>query len=184
MGKDVVLKHLKATETHTRFVVTLTTRPRRPAETDGVDYRFLTAIEFERLRDDNELLEFARVYGNWYGVPKQPARDALAAGMNCLVKVDVQGAATIRKLVPKALLIFLMPPSLEELGNRLRSRYTESAAQLKIRLETASHEIRQARRFDYIVMNNSGGIDTAVADIKSIIKAEKCRVRPRKTVIP
>ena len=184
VGKDAVLNRLKATDKGIRFVVTLTTRPRRPKEVDVVDYRFVSDAEFERLRNANELLEYANVYGNRYGPPKQTVREALTAGMDCLVKVDVQGAATIRKLAPKALLIFLMPPSLEVLAERLRSRYTESASQLRIRLETATSEIKEARKFDYIVMNDSGGLDAAVADIKAIIKAEKCRVHPREVVIP
>jgi guanylate kinase len=179
VGKDAVLSRLKATETQMRFVVTMTTRPRRPAEKDGIDYRFVSVPEFERLKEKSELLEYANVYGNWYGSPIQPVRDALKEGRDCIVKVDVQGAASIKKIVPGAVFIFLIPPSLEALEKRLRQRYTESPSQLEIRLKTASREIEQVRYFDYVVMNNSGGLDAAVADIKAIIKAEKCRVEPR-----
>jgi len=184
VGKDAVLGRLKATETQMRFVVTVTTRPRRAAERDGIDYLFVTLKEFERLKNSNELMEYARVYGNWYGSPVQPVREALQEGRDCIVKVDVQGAASIKKIIPKAVFIFLMPPSLEELGKRLRLRYTESPSQLEIRLKTAAHEIKQVRHFDYVVMNNHGGIDSAVADIKAIIKAEKCRVKPRHISLP
>jgi guanylate kinase len=179
-----VLTRLKSTEKQIRFVITTTTRPRRPLETDGVDYCFVTREAFEGMLEKSELLEYANVYGNWYGVPKQVVRDALTQGRDVMVKVDVQGAATIKKLVPNAVFIFLMPPSLDELGNRLRMRYTETPPELAIRLTAAADEIKRVNEFDYMVMNNSGGLHEAADHIKAIIIAEKCRVVPRRITIP
>jgi len=184
VGKDAVLTLLKSTESRIRFIITVTTRPRRPSETDGIDYRFTTQADFEDLLSRDELLEYANVYGNWYGVPKQAVRDALKEGRDAMVKVDVQGAATIKKIIPEAVFIFLMPPSLEELGNRLRRRYTEKPPELDIRLKAAAEEIKRCGEFDYVVMNNSGGLKQAAADIRAIITAEKCRVIPRHISLP
>lgn len=184
VGKDAVLSRLKKTESRMQFIITMTTRTRRPKEIDGVDYRFVSNEVFESLRKKNELLESANVYGNWYGVPKQPIREALKAGQDAIVKVDVQGAATIKKITPEAIFIFLMPPSLDELGNRLRQRYTEKPHELETRLHTATSEIKQASKFDYVVINNKDGLDMALGEIRAIITAEKCRVKPRNITIP
>lgn len=183
VGKDAVLARFKATEPHMRFIITMTTRKRRPNEVDGVDYIFVGKDTFEDLLKKNELLESAKVYGNWYGVPKQLVRDALKEGKDAIVKVDVQGAATYKKIIPDAVYIFLMPPSLDELKNRLRKRYTEKPHELEIRLRTAESEIKQASEFDYTVVNHKNNLDTAIEEIKAIIKVEKCRATPRKISI-
>jgi guanylate kinase len=183
VGKDAVLTRLKATESQLRFIITMTTRARRPRENDGVDYRFVSKEVFERLLKKNELLESANVYGNWYGVPKQPVRNTLKEGKDTIVKVDVQGAATIKKILPNAIFIFLMPPSLDELKNRLRQRYTEKPPELAIRLRAAADEIKQVSKFDYLVMNNKDGLDIAVEEIRAIITAEKHRVKPRQIIL-
>jgi guanylate kinase len=180
VGKDSVLTRLKQTEPQLRTITTLTTRTRRPMEIDGVDYRFINLTEYQKLLAANELLESAQVYTNWYGVPKQPLRDALKEGKDTIVKVDVQGAATIKKQLPDAVFIFLMPPSLDELAKRLTLRYTEKPSDMAIRLKAASSEMEQLKYFDYSVMNKNDGIDEAAADIKAIITAEKLRVKPRK----
>lgn len=184
VGKDAVLSRLKQTETRMRFITTMTTRKRRPKETDGVDYIFVSKDTFEELLKKNEMLESAQVYGNWYGVPKQLVRDALKEGKDVIVKVDVQGAATYKKIIPEAVYIFLMPPSLEELENRLRQRYTEKPHELDIRLRTAESEIKQASKFDYVVVNHKDNLNTAIDEIKAIVTAEKCRVNLRKITIP
>jgi len=184
VGKDAVLTLLKSTESQIRFIITMTTRPRRPAETDGIDYRFTSRYAFEDLLKRDELLEHANVYGHWYGVPKQAVRDALQEGKDTMVKVDVQGAASIKKIIPGAVFIFLMPPSLEELRLRLRRRYTEKPPELDVRLKAATEEIKRCAAFDYVVMNNSGGLKQAAADIRAIITAEKCRVVPRQINLP
>jgi guanylate kinase len=184
VGKDAVLTRLKATESRMRFIITMTTRIRRPEEIDGVDYSFVSKEVFERLLKKNELLESANVYGNWYGVPKQPVRDALREKKDAIVKVDVQGAATIKKIIPDAIFIFLMPPSLDELENRLRQRYTEKPPELAIRLQSAADEIKQVSEFDYVVMNNKDGLNIAIEEIRAIITAEKCKVKPRRIILP
>ena len=124
----------------------------------------------------NELLEWANVYGNWYGVPKKPVKQALDKGQDTIIKIDIQGAATIKKILPQAVFIFLTPPSMEEVITRLKQRHTESAFDLALRIETAEEEIKQLPLFDYVVVNKQDEIDRAVADIEAIITAEKCRV--------
>ena len=179
VGKDAVLHHLKKSSPPFKFVTTMTTRPRRHNEKDNVDYHFVTQDEFEKLLKNNELLESANVYGNWYGVPKEPIRAALKQGNDIIVKVDVQGAATIKKLAPQAVFIFLMPPSVDELANRLKQRYTESAESLARRLQACDNELKQISHFDYIVINHRNQIESAVNEVKAIITAEKCRVKQR-----
>ncbi len=180
VGKDAILSRLKATEKQVRFITTLTTRTSRPKEIDGVDYKFISKDAFEDQLKKNELLESANVYGNWYGVPKQPVRDALKQGQDVIVKVDVQGAATIKKIVPEAVFIFLVPPSIKELENRLKRRYTEKPHELEIRLQTAPEEMKEVSKFDYVVLNDNDKLDHAIEKIKAIITAEKCKVNPRK----
>ena len=184
VGKDAVLNRLKATEHQMRFIITMTTRARRPREVDGVDYTFVTSEVFENLKQKHELLESANVYGNWYGPPKQPVREALKAGKDAVIKVDVQGAATIKKIIPDAIFIFLMPPSLDELESRLRQRYTEKPPELAIRLKAAANEIKKVAEFDYVVVNHKDNLNVAVEEIKAIITAEKCHVKPRNINIP
>ena len=133
--------------------------------------------------EDNELLEWASVYGNWYGVPKEEVKQALDKKQDTMVKVDIQGAATIKKILPRAIFIFLMPPSMEELLTRLKQRHTESPPDLALRLKTAEEEIEQLSLFDYIVVNRWDKIDQAVSGIKAIISAEKCRVTPREIAL-
>lgn len=179
VGKDAILSYLKNSSRTFEFVTTLTTRPRRVNEKDNVDYHFVSKNEFLTLLEKDELLESANVYGNLYGVPKEPIRQALRQGKDIMVKVDVQGAATIKKLAPDAVFIFLMPPSIEELANRLKLRYTESPETLAIRLKAADGEIKQLSKFDYVVVNQHNGIESAVSEIKAIITAEKRRVNQR-----
>ena len=179
VGKDAVLSELRKLDRPWHFAVTATTRPMRPGETDGVDYIFLDAETFDRMRERDEFIECAEVYGRWYGVPRSQARDALRSGKDVFLKIDVQGAETIRSMAPEALLIFLIPPSIDELRERLTGRMTESADELERRLRTAEEELAQVGRFDYRVVNRDGLLVKAVADIDAIVAAEKCRVFPR-----
>ena len=181
VGKDAALNRLREMERPWHFAVTATTRPIRPGEQEGRDYLFLEAAEFARLRERDEFLECAEVYGRWYGVPRSQVRTGLHSGRDVIIKADVQGAATIRRLAPEALLIFLLPPSLDELRRRLQARMTESAADLELRLETARAELREVRHFDYRVINEDGQLERAAAEIDAIITAEKCRTEPRMT---
>jgi guanylate kinase len=182
-GKDAVLARMKEMDYPLKYITTLTTRPQRPGEKDTVDYRFVTVKRFQEMIENNELLEQAEVYGNWYGVPKEAVREALSQGQDAAVKVDVQGAAAIKKIMPQAIFIFLMPPSMEELKARLKQRRTESSADLDLRLKTAEEEIKQMPLFDYLVFNRLNEIDRAVAEIEAIITAEKCRVTPREITL-
>lgn len=179
VGKDAVLNRLKTSCPAFKFVTTMTTRTRRPSEKDGVDYHFVSKADFEKLLKNDELLEWAKVYDNFYGVAKDAVRQPLRDGFNVMVKVDIQGAAAYRKFAPDAVLIFLAPPSFEELAARLKQRYTETPESLKTRLQACAGEMQQINQFDYVVVNHHDQIERAVADIQAIITAEKCRVQQR-----
>jgi guanylate kinase len=183
VGKDAVLARMKDLKCPVEYIVTATTRARRTGEMENVDYQFVSTGQFLRMMEDKELLEWANVYGNMYGIPKASVRRGLTAGKDTLVKVDIQGAMTIRRIAPQALLIFLMPSSLEELCQRLEQRRTESAFDLALRKKTAEEEVKIIRLFDYVVVNRHGEVDKAVAQIMSIIAAEKCRVVRREVSI-
>jgi guanylate kinase len=162
------------------YAVTATTRPRRKKETDGVDYHFVSKAEFENMIEKGELLEWANVYGNLYGVPRSELRQARDEGKDLIVKVDVQGAASIKKTVPQAVFVFLAPPSMEDLNKRLKQRKTESSIDLEVRIKAAEKEMNSLSMFDYVVVNHKDGIGQAISQIESIITAEKCRVKPRR----
>ncbi len=179
MGKDVALARMKELGRRLHYTVTATTRPRREMERNGVDYHFLAPARFEEMIAKGELLEWAKVYGHYYGVPKEQVKQALERGLDVMIKVDVQGAATIKGAAPQALMIFLTPPSMEELKERLRGRETESDIDLNLRLETATEEMKHLPRFDYVVVNRQDRVDLAVAEIDAVISAEKCRTNPR-----
>lgn len=179
VGKDAILTRMKELGYPLQYITTVTTRPRRTGERDNVDYHFISMERFQEMVTDNELLEWANVYGNWYGVPNQPVKQALDEGQDIIVKVDVQGATSIKKILPQAVFIFLMPSSMEELALRLKERHTESPFDLALRLKTAEEEIKHLPLFDYMVANTQDEIDLAVSKIEAIITAEKCRVIPR-----
>jgi guanylate kinase len=176
VGKDSVLQELKLADYPFYFVVTATTRNRRTGERDGVDYHFVTVGEFAEMIDNNELIEHAVVYGDYKGIPKKHVREALASGQDVIMRIDVQGAATIRRLVPNAITIFLMAESEEKLVRRLRERKTEEADQLKMRIVTARRELQRIVEFDYVVINREDALHETVDQVLSIIKAEKSRV--------
>ncbi len=179
VGKDAVLARMKESRFPIHYVVTMTTRPRRPQEKNTVDYHFVSREEFLRLQGQNQLLESALVYGNYYGVPKQDVTDALNAGRDVMVKVDVQGAEAIKKAMPQAVAIFLVPPSREELLQRLKQRSTETVQDLETRSQAAVQEFDRLPSFDYVVVNYRGELDRAVSSIISIINTEKynnCRL--------
>lgn len=173
MGKDAVLNRLKESSFPLKYIVTVTTRSRRDAETDNLDYAFVTREEFLKMIENGELLEWANVYGNMYGVPRKDVEHALGEGHDVMVKVDIQGTANIKRVMPEAVSIFLSPPSMEDLSDRLRQRHTESPESLEIRIRTATGEMEEQANFDHIVTNKHGDIDSAVSEIKEIITAEK-----------
>jgi guanylate kinase len=179
VGKDAVLARMKKSKRPLHYVVTATTRPRRAREKDGVDYRFLSQQKFQTMVNERRFLEWAEVYGNYYGVPREDITSALSGGLDVIVKVDVQGAATIKKLLPQAVLIFLMPPSVEELGKRLNGRRSECSEDLALRLRRAEEEIQSLPSFDYVITSHQDKLDDVVAQIDAIIAAEKRRVEHR-----
>lgn len=179
VGKDTVLQRMKERSVPMHFVVTTTTRPARPGEVNGVDYLFVSNDDFADMIEKNELLEYAIVYGDYKGIPKQQVRDAMASGKDVVMRIDVQGAATIRKLCPDALLIFITTETEEELVLRLTARKTETPEGLKLRIATARKEMKRLNEFDYCVFNPEFHLDTAVDTVLSIIEAEHNRVNPR-----
>ncbi len=183
VGKDAVLARMKESSYPLKYITTLTTRPPRPNEQKDIDYHFVSTQKFQDMVKNNELLEYANVYGNWYGIPKAEVKKALERGEDVIVKIDIQGAATIKKILPQAVFIFIIPPSVDDLRLRLKQRHTESPADLALRLKTAEEEMKQLSLFDYFVINRWDEIDRAVSDIMAIITAEKCRVNPREITL-
>jgi guanylate kinase len=151
----------------------------RPTERHGLDYIFVSEAEFQGMVEARELLEWAMVYGRYYGVPKAQVREALARGQDVIIKADVQGAATIKGLAPQAVMVFLAPTSLEELEQHLRDRKTEDLGDLERRLRTANEEMRHLPEFDYVVVNQDGALDETVARLDAILTAERCRYPTR-----
>ena len=177
-GKDSVVLRMKERGFPFHFVVTATDREPRHNEIHGQDYYFHTTAEFERMIDEHELLENAWVYGQHKGIPKAHVREALASGQDVVMRIDVQGAETVKKLLPAAITIFLICESEEELVARLRERRTESTDALQKRLDTAHEEMARIPDFDYVVVNHHGALDDAVDDVVAIMRAEHCRSVP------
>jgi guanylate kinase len=176
VGKDATLNRMKELGTPFYFVVTATTRPIRPNEQDGIDYHFVSMSEFAGMIDEGELLEYAIVYGDYKGIPKKHVRKALESGQDVIMRIDVQGAATMRKLIPNAVTIFLTAENEDELVRRLNERRTEDPDQLKMRIATARQEMKRILEFDYVVVNREDALDETVEQVLSIIRAEKSRV--------
>ena len=176
VGKDAALTELRNLDRPWHFVVTATTRKIRTGETEGKDYIFLDEPTFLGMKERDEFVEFAQVYGNWYGVPKNQVTIGLEAGKDVILKIDVQGAATVRKMAPNALFLFMVPGSFEELQERLSQRMTESTPEIELRLKTAENEMNQGNGFDRQVLNSKDNLEQAVADIDSAIAEEKRRV--------
>ena len=175
VGKDSVIEQLRAELPDAFFAVTATTRERRPGEMDGVHYFFLTEPDFRARLAEGEFLESATVYGNLYGVLKAPVRAALSRGQDVFVKVDVQGAAEIRRIVPKAISIFLAPEDAATLLQRLKHRKTDDPAVLMTRFATATRELALAKDFDYVIFNRQDKLELALNEILSVVRAEGSR---------
>ena len=173
VGKDAILARMKQAGKPYFFAVTATTRPQRKGEIDGVDYYFVSKETFKQMIEREELLEWATVYGNLYGIPRKPVEQALSDGKDVIVKVDIQGAATIKRIEPEAILIFVSPSSMEELQRRLTERKTESGTDLELRLETAQEEMKSLPSFDHIVVNKEDGLDGAISQIETAIQTGK-----------
>ncbi len=171
---------MKERELPFHFVVTATTRPRRANEVHGRDYFFVSKEEFAHMIETDGLIEYAIVYGDYKGIPKQQVREAMASGKDVIMRIDVQGAETVRKLAPEALLIFITVDSEQELETRLRERKTETADSLALRIATARKELQRIDAFDYVVVNRDFHLDETVDIIRAIITAEHHKVNPRK----
>ncbi len=180
VGKDAVLKAMQQRGLTLHYVVTMTSRAPRNGEVEGVDYFFVSRERFEELIEQDEFIEYANVYNDYKGIPKSQIRQALASQRDVILRVDVQGAQTLRSLCPDAVLIFLIPSNEKEWLERLRSRKSETAESLALRLKTAKKELENLGAFDYVVVNAQDRLKETVDIIESIIKAEHHRVEPRK----
>ncbi len=179
VGKDTVLQRMKELQLPFHFVVTATSRPKREGEIEGVDYFFVSPDEFLGMIDRDELLEHALVYGEYKGIPRHQVREAFASGRDVVMRIDVQGAETIRQLYPEALLIFLSTQNEKELIARLKARRTESEEKLQLRINTAREELHKVELFDYYVVNADEQLDATVDAIVAIIESEHRRTNPR-----
>ena len=183
VGKDTVIQRMKERNLPIHFIVTAATRPPRPNEIHGRDYFFYSHDEFAEMIDKGELLEYAIVYNDYKGIPKAQVRDALSSGKDVIMRLDVQRAATIRKLCLDAVMIFLTVQDEEDMVNRLQQRKTETPEGLKLRIATARQEMTQVEAFDYVVINRENHLDETVDTIVSIIVAEHHRVMQRKVTL-
>lgn len=183
VGKDAVMAKLRERRFTLRFGVTATTRRQRQGEVHGKDYYFVSDADFDRMIAEDELLEWAFVHHHHYGVPRGSVRQFIEKGEDVLLRVDVQGAATIRSKVPDSVLIFLAPPSMQSLIDRLTRRGTETPEELATRIANAYEEMTHLPEFDYHVVNPDDGLDEAVEKVKSIVVAERCRVNRHRAVV-
>lgn len=183
VGKDTVIDCMKERDQSFHFVVTATDRPPRQGEIHGVDYFFVSTDEFTAMIDDNKLIEYAKVYSDYKGVPKEQVQQALTSGQDVVMRVDVQGAEKIKELYPDALLIFLITKNEDELIERLKARRTEDQKDFNLRIMTARNELQRIADFDYVVPNHDSCLEEAVDTILDIIHAEHHRVNPRKVTL-
>ena len=182
VGKDTIIDALRerSHDPEFRYVVTCTTRSPRPGEVDGVDYQFLSRDDFLRLRAARQLLEANEVHGNWYGSPRDQVREAVATGRHAILKIDVQGAQVVKEQVSEAVLIFVVPPTLETLFARLRTRATETADQLELRQRNAAVELARQDDYDHVVVNETGQVERTAELIDQIIAEERRRHADRR----
>ena len=182
VGKDSIIEAMQQrTPLYPRhYVVTVTTRERRTSEIDGISYHFVDMGDYERLRAADGLLEASEVHGNWYGTPRDQVQSALASGRDAILKIDVQGARKVHATIRDALLIFVVPPSVEALQQRLVGRSTESAAELERRRADAAYELSQQGRYDDVVVNETDQVERTAERIEAIIAAEHERFATRR----
>jgi guanylate kinase len=180
VGKSTIVAAMARRHPQVVPIVTATTRPLRPGEIDGVHYHFMSTEEFERLRANHGLLESAQVHGHWYGTPLDQIRGILRAGRDAILTIDPQGARAVRRLVPDALLLFVMPPSLDDLDARLSQRGSEDAASQALRRHNAVDEMAAANDYDHIVVNETGHVEESAERIWEVIQAEARRDPPRR----
>lgn len=172
-GKGTLCQELRKEMPHLHYSVSVTTRPPRPGEVEGVNYHYITKEKFEQMLANNEFLEWAKVYDNYYGTPKKKVMEVLERGEDIILEIDIQGAMQIKKQFPEGVFIFIVPPSLQELEKRIIKRGTDSAEVIKKRLSCVLDELSYVSEYDYIVVNDE--VPKAVEKLKAIIVAEKCR---------
>lgn len=180
-GKDTLLAELFKKCPEIAFSISSITRGKREGEKEGEKYNFISKERFEKMIADDELLEYNSYVGNYYGTPKKPIESATESGRDIIIEVDVNGAAQIRKKIPQAVSMFIMPPSFHELECRLSGRGTESREIIEKRMKSALSEIERADEYDYIVVNRE--IDTAVDDIISVIKSCRLQLERQRHII-
>ncbi len=177
-GKGTLCNLIKKEFPSIYYSISATTRNPRQGETQGVDYLFMSREEFLTLKENNGLLEWAEVYGNFYGTPKSMVEENIASGKDVILEIDIQGALHIKKQYPEGVFIFIVPPSIGELKRRIERRGQNSPEDISRRLKSAQTELAYVSEYDYVIVNDK--IETAIAKLKSIITAEKCRPQRRK----
>lgn len=177
VGKSTVIARVLEERPDVYFSVSCTTRAPRPGEVDGVNYYFISREEFQARIDRGEFLEYAEYVGNYYGTSMTVIREKLEKGVDVLLDIEVQGAAKVREKLPEAASVFIVPPSFEELANRLRGRGTDSEEKILQRLETARREAREIKNYDYIVVNDT--VEHAAREVLAILTAQDCRTQRR-----
>ncbi len=180
-GKDSILEKALSKDINLTYSVSATTRSMRAGETEGISYYFKSREDFENMIKDGELLEHTEYCGNYYGTPKQTVEEILSDGKNVVLKIEIEGAGNVKKMLPEAVLIFILPPSMEELSRRLHKRGTEDEETIQKRLKQAETEISCAHSYDYVIVN--GDLDSAVNDFVSIVKAEGFRTERNSELI-
>jgi len=181
VGKDATIARMRQSGGRFHYVVTATTRAMRPREKDGIDYYFLSEEDFINRIKQDEFLEYAKVYNNMYGVLKSEVRQALAKGEDVIIKVDVQGAATLKTKIPNAVFIFLVPPSIDDLAERLKNRKADSERSVNVRIGMAEEEMKAREMFNCTIVNMTGNLDFTVKAVKEYV--EKCRGKQGPVII-
>ena len=183
VGKTTVTNELVRQGWGGHIVVTATTRRPRPGEVDGRDYHFRSQHDFQQMLERGDLLEHAEVHGNWYGVPATPVREKLAQGIDVLLTIDTQGARTIRARTQGAIFVFLAPRSLDELVERLNGRGADTPEQRTLRMLNAEREMAELSQYDYVIVNQQDRLDDSIAQLWAILRAEHCRVHPKRPIV-
>jgi len=181
VGKGTILAQYMKGRDNICYSVSATTRAPRPGEVDGQHYFYLTREKFEEMIAADQMLEYAQYSGNYYGTPKQFVEDKLAAGVDVVLEIEVQGAAKVRQACPEALFVFVLPPSYAVLRSRLTGRGTEDAATVQKRLDAALGELRQAGTYDYVIVNDD--LEQAVEELATVVRAARCSVKFQKKLI-
>ena len=180
-GKDTILEQALKRNENLYYSVSATSRDMRPGETEGVSYYFRTREQFRQMIDNGELLEYAEYVGNFYGTPKKAVEDMLRAGKDVVLKIEIQGAANVKKMFPDCTMVFIVPPSMQELERRLIKRGTETPDVIEKRLETARKELYFAKNYDFIITN--GELSDAVDDFLAVVRAQKLKKELRAQVV-